>query len=356
MPTRWAPRLQLRRLTRACGGTAAIWGPSAARVRCGPLSAVHVLPGQRDRQDRRSPLVVLHGAYHGAWYARPLQELLAAEYGVESFALDLNKGALKTGPAHMRDVRAALAELDLDRPTLFGHSQGGVFVQQLLHEAASQQRPHGEASTEKLPGAAVFCATMRLGSTRQTLAMQKHLMLDDLWGLMRIYRDILLRGRVMRLPDLEYTRRVFLNPETEVVPSWTGGEAEACGGTGGGGRTAELPIEGYYRLLDETGDALPCHLNYGFLRRLEGVPPLDAPALHSLAPGGSGRFRSLAVHAENDVIFGPECADSLVQDFGSELLVCRGQAHCLVDAGWQDAFARPLGEWLSRDEGGAAGA
>ena len=111
---------------------------------------VHVTPVATPKLQ---PIVMVHGAFHGSWYLRPLQELLAREFGLESFALDLNtEDAVKAhyyymatpmtspmgrsivrggyednflDPAHMLDVRAALQDLDLDRPTLFGHSKGG---------------------------------------------------------------------------------------------------------------------------------------------------------------------------------------------------------------------------------------
>merc|ERR1712176_14909 len=164
-----------------------------------------------------------------------------------------------------------------------------------------------------------------------------------------MYRGIFLQGRFMRLPDVEFARRAFLNPNTESIPYWHEAENEGAGGSVG--RLVDASLETYFKRLDETGDALPSHLNYGFVRWLQGVPPLDLQALHARSDRDEEmKFRSLAVHAENDIIFGPDCAESFVQDFGSELLVCRDQAHCFLDRGWEDAFARPLGQWLTKNE------
>ena len=81
---------------------------------------------------------------------------------------------------------------------------------------------------------------------------------------------------------------------------------------------------------------------------LQGVPALDAQRLALLHErlGTAGRFPSLYVQAEKDLLFDSASAESFVQDFGSELLLCRKQAHCFLDAGWEDSYARPVGKWL----------
>ena len=61
-------------------------------------------------------------------------------------------------------------------------------------------------------------------------------------------------AQVMRMPDVEWARRAFLLPETQAIPHWIEEGSEA-------GRLGELSVDGYYKLLDETGDAMPSHIN-----------------------------------------------------------------------------------------------
>ena len=79
------------------------------------------------------PVVLVHGAWHGAWCFATLQAALDAR-GVPSYAVDLPGHGISTAPlADLHgDARAVADVLDLiDRPAvLVGHSYGGAVVTQ----------------------------------------------------------------------------------------------------------------------------------------------------------------------------------------------------------------------------------
>ena len=111
-------------------------------LRLGPLSAVHVIPrAGEDASARPITVFFVHGMWHGAWYFRALQKLLA-DQGVGSYAVTLNAGLTVGLDQHVKDVAAALASLPKDtRLVLVGHSQGGLIVQDLLHTVPGARLP-----------------------------------------------------------------------------------------------------------------------------------------------------------------------------------------------------------------------
>ena len=99
-------------------------------LRLGPLSAVHVIPRAEGRSSSAGvaaaqigedasarPITVffVHGMWHGAWYFRALQKLLA-DQGVGSYAVTLNASLTVGLDQHVKDVAAALASLPKDTP------------------------------------------------------------------------------------------------------------------------------------------------------------------------------------------------------------------------------------------------
>ena len=98
-------------------------------LRLGPLSAVHVIPRAEGRSSSAGvaaaqigedasarPITVffVHGMWHGAWYFRALQKLLA-DQGVGSYAVTLNAGLTVDLDQHVKDVAAALASSPVPR-------------------------------------------------------------------------------------------------------------------------------------------------------------------------------------------------------------------------------------------------
>jgi pimeloyl-ACP methyl ester carboxylesterase len=85
------------------------------------------------------PVVLVHGAWHGAWAWERVLPLLTSE-GVECFALDLPGHGLDSGPfgdlqSDVARVRETLDELSGDA-VLVGHSYGGAVITEAgLHPA-----------------------------------------------------------------------------------------------------------------------------------------------------------------------------------------------------------------------------
>jgi pimeloyl-ACP methyl ester carboxylesterase len=104
------------------------------------------------------PILLLHGAWHGAWcWERALPDLAAR--GFEAHAISVRgHGASPTPPDHWRstildytrEVRAVIAELG-GRPLLVGHSAGGYITQLLITGALGPRPP--------LSGAVLLCSS-----------------------------------------------------------------------------------------------------------------------------------------------------------------------------------------------------
>ena len=89
---------------------------------------------------RSTPLLFVHGAWHGAWCWAEYFLPYFAEHGYTSHALDLrghgkSEGANRlrwTGITHyVSDVEHVVDQLD-KAPVLIGHSMGGLVVQKYL--------------------------------------------------------------------------------------------------------------------------------------------------------------------------------------------------------------------------------
>ena len=105
-------------------------------------------------------VVLLHGMWHGPWFYKGLQDLLASR-GIASYAVGLQGEAAnmtRTEAELVADLEATLDGLKLTNAVLLGHSQGGILTQCFLRDAAAR-RPKGEL------GGAVLFGTMPLGMT-----------------------------------------------------------------------------------------------------------------------------------------------------------------------------------------------
>lgn len=89
-----------------------------------------------------TPLLFVHGAWHGAWCWEPYFMPYFAEQGYHVTAFSLRghgksggRGALQRARLadYVADLRAVLARFDVP-PILVGHSMGGLVIQHLLHE------------------------------------------------------------------------------------------------------------------------------------------------------------------------------------------------------------------------------
>lgn len=109
-------------------------------------------------QRYRSPLLLLHGAWHGAWCWEPAMTDLA-ERGFDVHAMSLRgHGGSPVPPGHWRstvldyarEVRHILATLG-DQPIVVGHSAGGYVVQLLITGVVGPAAP--------VAGAVLLCSS-----------------------------------------------------------------------------------------------------------------------------------------------------------------------------------------------------
>ena len=114
---------------------------------------------------RSTPLLFVHGAWHGAWCWAEYFLPYFAEHGYTSHAIDLrghgkSEGANKlrwTGISHyVSDVGQVVDQLD-EAPVLIGHSMGGLVVQKYLE------------SDSRIPAAVLLASVPPTGAVRTTL-------------------------------------------------------------------------------------------------------------------------------------------------------------------------------------------
>jgi len=284
-------------------------------IECGPCTATCVPAAG---EPRGAPVVLLHGAWHSAWYFRGLQETLAAR-GHDSYALALNNSRFKTLESHGEDVAAALAALDLEGPILAGHSQGGLIAQHYVHLL------DGSLQARNRVRAVAFLGTAPLGhaglvATLMQNAFGRTYRATGAGGLLRLQAGAMWDGRLWGEDNF---RALFCRPGASA--------SDTTDVTG-----VEMTLAEYYAMCSGLPGDMAC-VCYGhpFLTRWrsEPVPVLAVP--------------SLAVHFEHDCNFTAEHYAEFAAR-GSEVLFVNGQGHCASDPGWKDSFAAPFADWLGR--------
>ena len=297
-------------------------------LRLGPLSAVHVIPRAEGRSSSAGvaaaqigedasarPITVffVHGMWHGAWYFRALQKLLA-DQGVGSYAVTLNAGLTVGLDQHVKDVAVALASLPKDtRLVLVGHSQGGLIVQDLLHTVPGARLPP-------------VCGTVLLG----TGALGQKDLVDLTASSVR-------SAVVSSSGWLPYLRMVF----TMSPPP---GDVVALQAMFAHFETSEVTVTGkaismqnYLRLLRaRPADGWPTYVSNVAKWGAKEVPKTLGSAQ-----------RLLVVQFEDDQCYPePHTKWLLTQYAGAELLRVPKQAHCAVDDGWEETLGKPLVQWI----------
>jgi pimeloyl-ACP methyl ester carboxylesterase len=126
-----------------------------ARITCAPRAAA-----------RATPVVFVHGGWHGAWCWREHFLPYFAQHGYVSHAFDLRGHGKSDGAHRLRRTSLADYVADLDRvvrdldaaPVLIGHSMGGAIVRKYLE---SHQAP-AAVLLATLPPIGGIPATLRL--------------------------------------------------------------------------------------------------------------------------------------------------------------------------------------------------
>jgi len=126
---------------------------------------------------RPTPLVFIHGGWHGAWCWEHFQSYLA-EQGYQSHALSLRGHGASSGRERLRCSSAAdfLSDLDQvvrqlpDPPVLIGHSLGGYLIQKYLESRTAA----AAVLLASVPPRGLFMVLHRLTLRRPWQALKMH--------------------------------------------------------------------------------------------------------------------------------------------------------------------------------------
>ena len=113
---------------------------------------------------RRHPLLLVHGAWHGAWCWQNYQRWFA-ERGWESHAVDLRGHGGSSNDRSLRLTRIKHYQQDVERviesletpPIIVAHSMGGLIVQRYLED----HELHGAVLLAPVPISGAWRATLR---------------------------------------------------------------------------------------------------------------------------------------------------------------------------------------------------
>ena len=287
-------------------------------IECAPFRAVRVPPASGSTA-RSTPIVLVHGVYHGSWFYRGVQDVLAEE-GFESFALDLlTSNSSSTCESLAADLDTAMRLLPLRaRPVLAGHSQGGLLTQKYMADM------DGRMPDEKRVCAVGLIATGSLGhfanSMRSALNCLK--VVGGGAGVRPWLNNVLLKGEEKRHAEDSFnaTMQVFCLPDSVTTTN--------CTGIG-------ITMEEYHELMcaspgGQHGDGWPTASHMIVEAR---PPPIQVP--------------SLSVHFERDEAYAGHHSQWHAEHYGSDILEVPGQPHCWVAPGWEESFARPFARWVA---------
>ncbi len=247
-----------------------------------------------------TPLLFVHGAWHGAWCWNQHFLPYFAEHGYEAHALSLrghgeSENDKRLSVTRIRDYVADVAAVaaDLDTPpVLVGHSMGGLVVQMYLEEHAAA----GGVLLASDPVRGVLATTLRI-ARRHPLAFLKA---NLTWNLYPI----------VATPAL--AREAFFSagmPDDLVA-----------------GYHARLQAESYLGYLD-------------MLFRLPKPERVKVPML--------------VMGAEEDAIFTPAEVEATAAAYGTEPVMFSGMGHdMMLEAGWRDV-ADAILAWLEERFGSA---
>lgn len=313
---------------------------SAENIVCGSLRAVRVVP-HRQRSSTavntatNAPVVVMvPGMHHEAWYFRGLQEEIAAR-GFESVSFTLPKSRLLTAAptdfGRLADLRSAMDALQLERPVMLGHSQGGLLTQ-MYADLVDPTMPERQRL-----GGVVLSATGALGQKRPffDLVMQLASLLP--------FSALAYVGRTGKYRTPEDMAKLFLLPTTTHT-TVAGADNGRCADDSSTEITADrgISVAQYWERLNAAdcssfGEGLTTYMHALYSRWAFWNPQtLKVP--------------TLVVSADNDVLYRRVHAEWLLQHHCkvAELLTVANQAHCLADPGWEDTYARPVADWLDK--------
>ena len=247
---------------------------------------------------RTTPLLFVHGAWHGAWCWDVHFLPYFAQQGYAAHALSLRGHGQSEGRERLRwtriadyvdDVATVTRQLDA-APVLIGHSMGSLVVQKFLEAHAAP----GAALLASVPPAGVLTTTLRIAARHPALFALANLRLSLL--------------PLVSTPAL--AREAFFSDalsETQVAEY-----------------TSRLQDESYLGFLDMLAFDLP------------RTAKLNSPLL--------------VLGAQHDTIFSPHQVEATARAYGTRAEMFADMAHdMMLEPGWRLVAARILG-WLGELE------
>ena len=244
---------------------------------------------------RLTPLLFVHGAWHGSWCWTEFFLPYFAEHGYRSLAIDLRGHGKSEGSNRLRwtgithyvsDVEQVVEQLE-EPPVLIGHSMGGLVVQRYLESDA------------KIPAAVLLAAVPPAGVMRTTLniAMRHPAAFMKANATLKLYP-------IVGTPEL--TREAFFSAEMH-----------------------EERVRTYHhRIQDESYRA--------FLEMM----------LLKLPRPGRVKTPMLVLGAANDAIFSQKEIKASAQAYRTQAEIFDDMAHdMMLETGWQTVADRIL-SWL----------
>ncbi len=242
-----------------------------------------------------TPILFVHGAWHGAWCWEENFLPYFAERGYTAHALSLRGHGKSDGPAHFSLLRIADYVADVaqvvgqlpEKPVLVGHSMGGLVVQKYLEEQAVP----AAVLLASVPVKGVFQTTLRI-ARRHPLAFLKA---NLTWSLYPIIG------------------------------------------------TAELARESFF-----SADIPPDKLNkYFSLLQDESYLAFLDMMLFNLPKPEKVSTELLVLGAEDDSIFHPDEIEATAKAYGTRPEIFKGMAHdMMLEDKWKSVADRII-KWLS---------
>lgn len=251
---------------------------------------------QAEGVSKATPLLFVHGAWHGAWCWDEFFLPYFAQQGYNCYALSLRGHGNSPGRERLRwtrvheyvaDVAQIVAQLPV-QPVVIGHSMGGFVVQKYLEQYAAA-------------GAILLASIPPTGVLKTTLNILRH----------------------HPIPFLKVNLTLSLAPLIATP--------ELSQGLFFSANMPSAQVQAYHqRLQDES--------YLGFL---------DFLAFNLVKQKRVKRVPMLVMGAENDTVFSPQQVRQTAQAYGVTAEMFPDMAHdMMLEAGWQTVADRMLG-WLN---------
>ncbi|MBI5667379.1 MAG: alpha/beta fold hydrolase [Chloroflexi bacterium] len=173
---------------------------------------LEVITRRPEGAPRPTPLLFVHGAWHGAWCWDEYFLPYFAQHGYEAHALSLRGHGKSAGRVrwasvvdYVNDVEQVARSFD-KLPVLIGHSMGGYVVQKYLES----RRAPAAVLLAPVPVVGIFPATVRYGLRHPLALLKTGLKLDlyPLVGTPALSRDTLFSRELPDTQVLAYHERL----------------------------------------------------------------------------------------------------------------------------------------------------